>query len=100
MRNIVFHDKTKTFHLYNEKISYIMCVLENGHMGQIYFGKKIHDKEDFSYLVEKIERPMTCQSVNGMGQRWNYSSKTLTTSNTLNYVRSFDKHNLTAMVYL
>lgn len=36
-----------------------MCVLENGHMGQIYFGKKIHDKEDFSYLVEKIERPMT-----------------------------------------
>ena len=54
MRNIVFHDKTKTFHLYNEKISYIMCVLENGHMGQIYFGKKIHDKEDFSYLVEKI----------------------------------------------
>ena len=47
MRNIVFHDKTKTFHLYNEKISYIMCVLENGHMGQIYFGKKIHDKEDF-----------------------------------------------------
>ncbi len=38
------------------------------------------------------------QSVNGMGQRWNYSSKTLTTSNTLNYVRSFYKHNLTAMV--
>ena len=57
MRNIVFHDKTKTFHLYNEKISYIMCVLENGHMGQIYFGKKIHDKEDFSYLVEKIDLP-------------------------------------------
>lgn len=54
MRNIVFHKETKTFHLYNDKISYIMCVLENGHMGQIYFGKKIHDKKDFSYLVEKI----------------------------------------------
>lgn len=36
-----------------------MCVLENGHMGQLYFGKKIHDKPDFSYLVEKNERPMT-----------------------------------------
>lgn len=59
MRNIVFHEETKTFYLYNNKISYIMCVLENGHMGQIYFGKKIHDKKDFSYLVEKIERPMT-----------------------------------------
>lgn len=23
--------ETKTFHLYNEKISYILCVLENGH---------------------------------------------------------------------
>ena len=59
MKNIVFHEETKTFHLYNEKVSYIMCVLENGHMGQLYFGKKIHDKPDFSYLVEKNERPMT-----------------------------------------
>ena len=59
MKNIVFHKDTKTFHLYNKKVSYIMCVLENGHMGQLYFGKKIHDKPDFSYLVEKNERPMT-----------------------------------------
>ena len=59
MTNIIFHKETKTFHLYNDKVSYIMCVLENGHMGQLYFGKKIHDKPDFSYLVEKNERPMT-----------------------------------------
>ena len=38
------------------------------------------------------------KSVNGMGQRWNYTSKTLTSSNTLNYAHSFDKHNLSAMV--
>ncbi len=37
-------------------------------------------------------------SVNGMGQRWNYTSKTLTTSTTLNYAHEFGKHNLTAMV--
>lgn len=37
-------------------------------------------------------------SVNGMGQRWNYTSKTLTSSNTLNYARSFGKNNLSAMV--
>ena len=59
MTEIIFHEKTKTFHLYNDKISYLMCVLENGHMGQLYFGKKIHDKADFSYLVEKYGRPMT-----------------------------------------
>ncbi len=59
MAKIIFHEETKTFHLYNDRISYLMCVLENGHMGQIYFGKKIHDKPDFSYLVEKYGRPMT-----------------------------------------
>ena len=69
MRNIVFHKETKTFHLYNDKISYIMCVLENRHMGQIYFGKKIHDKKDFSYLVEKIERPMTSYVYEGVIQQ-------------------------------
>ena len=59
MRQIIFHEETKTFHLYNEKISYILCVLENGHLGQLYFGKRLHDKADFSYLVEKCGRPMT-----------------------------------------
>ena len=59
MRQIIFHEETKTFHLYNGKISYILCVLENGHLGQLYFGKRLHDKADFSYLVEKCERPMT-----------------------------------------
>ena len=53
MRQIIFHKETKTFHLYNEKISYILCVLENGHLGQLYFGKRLHDNADFSYLVEK-----------------------------------------------
>lgn len=59
MEKIIFHKETKTFHLYNEEISYIMCVLENGHMGQLYYGKRIHDKSDFSYLIEKCSRPMT-----------------------------------------
>lgn len=59
MANIIFHEDTKTFHLYNQKVSYIIQVLENGHLGQLYYGKKIHDKSDFSYLVEKYPRPMT-----------------------------------------
>lgn len=57
--SIQFHKSTKTFHLYNNHISYIMCVLENGHLGQLYYGKKIRDKEDFSYLEEKAPRPMS-----------------------------------------
>ena len=57
--SIIFHESSKTFHLYNNEISYIMCVLPNGHLGNLYFGKRIHDREDFSYLLEMKQRPMT-----------------------------------------
>lgn len=56
--NIIYHENSKTFHLFNDEISYIMMVLQNGHLGQLYFGKRIHDREDFSYLVEVSQRPM------------------------------------------
>ena len=56
---IIYHESSKTFHLYNNEISYIMTVLPNGHLGNLYFGKRIHDREDFSYLLEMKQRPMT-----------------------------------------
>ena len=57
--SILFSERTQTFHLYNEEMSYIMAVLPNGHLGQLYFGKRIHHKEDFSYLQERVHRSMT-----------------------------------------
>ena len=57
--SIIFHEKSKIFHLHNDSISYIMMILENGHLGQLYCGKRIHDREDFSYLLEKAPRPMS-----------------------------------------
>ncbi len=57
--SILFHEETQTFHLFNEKISYIMMVLPNKQLGQLYFGKRIHDREDFSYLLEMLHRPMS-----------------------------------------
>lgn len=54
--NIIFHEQTRTFHLYNDEISYIMTVLPSGHMGQLYFGKAIRDREDFSHLLEDTFR--------------------------------------------
>ena len=55
---IFFNKHTQTFHLFNDNISYIMTVLPGGQMGQLYFGKKIHHREDFSYLLETAPRPM------------------------------------------
>ena len=55
---VIYHSDTKIFHLYNDTISYLMMVLRNGQLGQLYFGKKIRDKEDFSYLLELKQRAM------------------------------------------
>lgn len=63
--SILFNERTQTFHLYNEEISYLMAVLPNGHLGQLYFGGRIHHKEDFSYLVETSCRPMTASVFDG-----------------------------------
>ena len=57
--NISVNETTHTFHLYNNEISYIMTVLRNGQMGQLYFGKKVHERDDYSYLIEVRSRPMT-----------------------------------------
>ena len=57
--NIVVNKAADTFHLYNDDISYIMTVLPNGQLGQVYFGKKIREREDYSHLVETATRPMS-----------------------------------------
>lgn len=62
---IHYHHKTKVFHLCNEKISYIFMVLKNGQLGQLYYGKRLIDKEDFTYLLELRPRPMSACSYEG-----------------------------------
>lgn len=56
---IIFNEKTKEFHLYNDQISYLMKIMRNGQMGQLYFGKKIPQKDNYDYLTENAYRPVT-----------------------------------------
>ncbi len=56
--NIIWREESRTFHLYNDQVSYIMKVLRCGQLGQLYFGKRVHDRDDFSYLLENLPRPM------------------------------------------
>ncbi len=56
---IIFHEAAREFHLYNDKLSYIIKILENGHLGQLYFGARIADRKDFDHLLETCYRPMT-----------------------------------------
>ncbi|WP_105207604.1 alpha-galactosidase [Streptococcus suis] len=55
MKNIVFDVKTKQFHLYNEKISYVMQVEQGGVLSHIYFGKRIQFIGDSNWYP-RLER--------------------------------------------
>ncbi len=46
---IIFHEKSKDFHIFNESISYIIEVMKNGMLKNVYYGKRIHDRDDYSY---------------------------------------------------
>lgn len=53
---IIFHPSTNTFHLYNNTLSYIIKILPNRQIGNLYFGHKIHDQENFDHLFELANR--------------------------------------------
>ncbi len=57
--SVFYHEKSQTFHLTNGRISYLMKVLPNGTLGQLYFGRAIRDREDFDHLLEFASRPMS-----------------------------------------
>ncbi len=57
--NIIFNEQTREFHIFNNNISYVIKVLRNGQLGQLYFGKKIRHRDDFGHLIESKNRPMT-----------------------------------------
>lgn len=65
MMTIIYNEETKEFHLYNNEMSYIMKVLQNNQLGQLYFGKKVPHRASFDYLVEMQHRPMTAYPFQG-----------------------------------
>ena len=53
---IRYHEKTKIFHIFNKEVSYIIHIMENGQLENLYYGKAVRDKEDFTYLHEECIR--------------------------------------------
>ncbi|MYZ04300.1 alpha-galactosidase [Lactobacillus salivarius] len=56
---ITYNEQSREFHLYNNKISYLIKILANKQLGQLYFGKRIPNRENHDYLVENTYRPVT-----------------------------------------
>ena len=45
--------ENREFHIQNESFSYIFTVLQNGQLGQLYYGKKINHRNSFSHFFSK-----------------------------------------------
>lgn len=56
---ITYNEQSREFHLYNNKISYLIKILANEQLGQLYFGKRIPNRGNHDYLVENTYRPVT-----------------------------------------
>lgn len=61
--SIIFHESSKEFHLTNGQVSYIMEIMENGQMEQLYYGKAVHDRESFHHLHEEMMRSLMAISI-------------------------------------
>lgn len=53
---IKYHDSKKIFHLFNREVSYLIRIMENGQLENLYYGKAIHDREDFSHFHQEEMR--------------------------------------------
>lgn len=49
---VCYSEKSREIHIFNDFISYIIQILDNGELCNLYYGKKIGHKDDFSYLLE------------------------------------------------
>lgn len=53
---IIYHEKSREFHLYNKFVSYIIHVMGNEQLGNLYYGTRVTDRESYAYLLESGER--------------------------------------------
>lgn len=56
---IYVEETTKVFHLQTKHTSYIFQVMENGELGQIYYGRKIHVKKQYENLLSREKKDAT-----------------------------------------
>lgn len=55
---IIFHPHSGEFHLWNEQISYVIKILDNRQLGNLYYGPKLTDRDSFSHLLEGGLKPL------------------------------------------
>ncbi len=56
--NIIYRSENQQFHLFNQEISYIFKISEDGKLLHLFYGENLPDN-DYSHLIEMHHRPMT-----------------------------------------
>jgi alpha-galactosidase len=51
--DIIYHPNSGEFHLFNQKVSYIIKILSNNQLGNLYYGNRVIDRESFSHLQQE-----------------------------------------------
>ena len=49
---IRFHQKTKEFHIFNGEVSYLMRIMENGQLENLYYGKAV--RSDITRITRRL----------------------------------------------
>lgn len=74
--NIKYNQSEQTFHLYNDKISYVMKVLLHGEIGQLYYGERLYGDSFLHMYYQKhypsvsVYRDVSGYSMSGMRQEY------------------------------
>lgn len=50
--SIQYNEVSREFHLYNDSISYVIKILRNGQLGNLYYGQKLRHRESFGHLLQ------------------------------------------------
>ena len=59
---ILFHESSRQFHLFNDQISYIIEVMDNGQLANLYYGSAIRDRQSFTYLRERFGQHLDAEA--------------------------------------
>ena len=54
--SITFNERTRTFHLFNDKVSYIFRVMENEQLEHFYYGRRISEEASYDLYHEAVMR--------------------------------------------
>ncbi len=71
--SVIYHEDSRIFHLSNNYISYVMRIMENDQMENLYYGKRLNDSDSLIRLHEEVLRShmaMACPEPSSLSMQY------------------------------